>query len=102
MRVTDVWGNDTEALGPALWAGKGEVYIVRGEPVDYLHFRKMYVPQPERRARQRRQVQGRRWRDTPGLEPGGRNDNRRIFARRMRDRLSEGELFELACGRVPV
>ena len=102
MRVTDTFGTDTEAIGPALWAGHGEVFIVRGETVDYLTFRKMYIPAPERRHKQRRQWQGRRWRDNPGMAPAGRSDNRRRYARRMRDRITEGELFELACGRAPL
>jgi len=102
MRVTDTFGDDTEAIGPALWAGTGEVFIVRGTTVDYLTFRKMYVPAPERRSRQRRQFQGRRWRDNAETPPAGRSDNRRRYARRMRDRITEGELFELACGRTPL
>jgi hypothetical protein len=98
MRVTDMFGNDTEAIGPALWSGRGEVFLVRGEWVDYLHFLKLFLPAKERRQNHRRQYMGRRWRDTGELPTEGRRDSRRTFARRMRDRLTERELFQLAQG----
>jgi hypothetical protein len=98
MRVTDLaTDKDTEAVGPAIWGGCGEVYIVNGERVEYHTFRKRYAPQPERRIRNRRDLTGRRWRDNL-LDGAGRRDSQRVFCRRMRDRLTERELLQLARG----
>jgi hypothetical protein len=97
MRVTDLaLGKDTEAIGPAVVGGVGEAFIVDGQAVHYLTFRKRFVPAPERRVTDRRSG-GRRWRDLL-LNQAGRRDSRRVFCRRMRDRLTERDIMQLARG----
>jgi hypothetical protein len=101
MRVTDLaLGRDTEAIGPALWGGEGEVYVVDGKRLDSTSFRKRFLPQPERRKAERRATDGRRWRDylNGKYEDLGRKDYRRVHCRRVRDRLTEQEILALGRG----
>ena len=92
MRVSDERGMETEAIGPALWSGMGEVYLVAGERVPYDVFRRLFVPQPERRVAQRRSGDRRR----------NRSSSRRTRCRRIRDVLTAGELWALARGEMPL
>jgi hypothetical protein len=88
MRVSDLTGTETEAIGPAIFAGRGEVYLVNGEVVEYRDFYHSYVPQPERRVTQRRNGDRRR----------NRKASRRVYARRIRDVMTEREQLALRRG----
>jgi hypothetical protein len=101
MRVTDLaLGKDTEAIGPAVVGGVGEAFVVNGEAIHYLAFRRRFLIQPERRVKNRRATDGRRWRDRLGgkYEVMGRKDYRRTYCRRVSDRLTEQEILNLARG----
>jgi hypothetical protein len=106
MRVGEMAGDlvvrETEAFGPAAVDGwSGGVFLVDSRWVDDLRFRALYQELPERRINPRRNHPGRRWRDglsaKPDLMPQ-RNGTRRLFARRLRDRLTPDELFALSRG----
>jgi hypothetical protein len=72
----------------AIWDGVGEVYILRDGRVPVQDFMEHYKPFPERRTMVRRSLDRRR----------NRKVSRRQSARRVRDCLTEREIFELARG----
>ena len=79
---------ETEAIGPAVWAGVGQVWLVKGQAVDWREFAEYEMP-PERRYTTRRTVDRRRQR---------KQDHRRVYARRFFDRITEHEMMALMRG----
>jgi hypothetical protein len=89
MRVTDIEGRETEAIG-FIMDGRGEVYVLNdGSRITVAELWARFTPLPDRRHGHTRQGERRR----------NRARTRRQSARRVADSLTESERVDLATGR---